>query len=240
MSEIKPQIVIHGYEGYHNEKSYEVNLKKNAYKDLSTICIVPTRGQVPAKVVQSWMGLMSPMNQPFIRMFGLAMEVGAAYSSIIEQILEQPELSKFKYILTLEEDNCPPPDGLLRLYENMDKYDIIGGLYWTKGIDGKPMCYGKPDVFPVNFAPFMPEPDTITRCNGLGMGFTLFKLDLFKNPKLKKPFFETVQNYTPGVGIQAYTQDLKFFENAGRLGYKFACDSRVKVGHYDFANDQMW
>lgn len=240
MSEIKPQIVIHGFEGYHNEKTYEDNLKKNAYKDLSTICIVPTRGSVTAKVVQSWMGLMTPMNQKFVRMFAIGMEVGAAYSTTIEQILAHPDLKNWKYILTLEEDNCPPPDGLLKLYENMDKYDVIGGLYWTKGVDGKPMCYGNPSVFPVNFAPFMPEADSVTRCNGLGMGFTLFKTEIFKNPKLPKPYFETVQKYTSGLGIQAYTQDLKFFEEAGRLGYKFACDSRVKVGHYDFENDQMW
>lgn len=236
----KPQIVIHSNEGYHNSITDDKNLVKNSYKDLSTICIVPTRGVVPAKVVQSWMGLMPPMNQKFIRMFAIGMEVGSAYSETIQTIIEHPELSKFKYILTLEEDNTPPPDGLLRLYENMDKYDVIGGLYWTKGVDGKPMCYGKPDVFPLNFVPFMPEPESVTRCNGLGMGFTLFKMEIFKNKKLPKPFFETVQKYTPGEGTSMYTQDLKFFENAGKLGYKFACDSRVRVGHYDYENDQMW
>ncbi len=238
--DIKPQIIVNGMEGYHNSIVDEENLKKNAYKDLSTICIVPTRGQIPAKVVQSWMGLMTPMNQKFVRMFAIGMEVGKAYSETIEAILAHPDLSKWKYILTLEEDNTPPPDGLLRLYDHMDKYDVIGALYWTKGIEGKPMCYGKTDVFPKGFAPFMPDADTITPCNGLGMGFTLFKLDIFKNKKLPKPFFETVQRYTPGQGVQGYTQDLKFFENAGKLGYKFACDSRVKVGHYDYENDQMW
>jgi len=240
MSDVKPQIVIENLQGFHNSQDYEVNAKKNSYKDLSTICIVPTRGVIPAKVVQSWMGMMSPMNQKFTRIFMIGMEVGAAYSLAIEQILAHPELSKWKYILTLEEDNCPPPDGLLKLYEHMDKYDVIGGLYWTKGVDGKPMCYGDPNVFPMNFAPFMPQPENVTRANGLGMGFNLFKLDMFKNPKMPKPFFQTTQQYTPGVGVQAYTQDLKFFEEAGKLGYKFACDSRVKVGHYDFANDQMW
>jgi len=240
MSQIKPQIVVMGNEGYHNQQVYEENLHKHAYRDLSTICIVPTRGTIPAKIVQWWMSLMTPMNQPFYRHFALGMEVGAAYSQTIEQILADPNLSKFKYILTLEEDNAPPPDGLLKLYENMDKYDAIGGLYWTKGVDGKPMCYGKPDIFPMNFAPFMPEPETVTRCNGLGMGFTLFKMDIFKNPKLPKPFFETVQKITRDKGIENYTQDLKFFENAGKLGYKFACDSRVRVGHYDFENDHMW
>jgi hypothetical protein len=72
------------------------------------------------------------------------------------------------------------------------------------------------------------------------MGFTLFKMEIFKNKKLQKPFFETTQKYHPTQGVQNYTQDLKFFENAGKLGYRFACDSRVKVGHYDIENDQMW
>lgn len=240
MSDVKPQIVIPNLEGYHNSQDYETNMRKNAYRDLSTICIVPTRGNISAKVVQSWMGLMSPMNQKFTRIFMIGMEVGAAYSAAIEQILAHPELSKWKYILTLEEDNCPPPDGLLKLYDGMEEFDAIGGLYWTKGTDGKPMCYGNPNAFPLNFVPFMPKPETIERCNGLGMGFTLFKLDMFKNPKMPKPFFVTKQEYIPGQGVQSYTQDLKFFEEAGKLGYKFACDSRVKVGHYDAANDMMW
>jgi len=239
MAEIKPQIIFQG-QGFHNTIPYEENSKKHKYRDLTTICIIPTRGKIPAKIVQYWMGLMSPMNHMFIRTFVIGMEIGKAYSETIENILQHPQLSKFKYILTLEEDNAPPQDGLNLLYENMDKYDVIGGLYWTKGVDGKPMCYGRTDVFPVNFAPFMPDPDKVTPCNGLGMGFTLFKLDIFKNPKLPRPFFETVQSYTPGVGIQSYTQDLRFFENAGKLGYKFACDPRVKVGHYDYDNDQMW
>lgn len=240
MSDVKPQIIIENLEGYHNSQPHDVNARKNAYKDQSTICIVPTRGVIAAKVVQSWMGLMSPMNQKFTRIFMIGMEVGAAYNAAIEQIIAHPELSKWKYILTLEEDNCPPPDGLLKLLDNIGDYDVVGGLYWTKGVDGKPMCYGDPNVFPVNFAPFMPNPESITRANGLGMGFNLFKLDLFKNSKMPRPFFKTVQEYKEGVGVSAYTQDLKFYEDAGKLGYKFACDARVKVGHYDLQNDCMW
>jgi hypothetical protein len=133
-----------------------------------------------------------------------------------------------------------PPDGLLKLYENMDKYDAIGGLYFTKGEFGQPMCYGNPQNPITNFIPFLPQPESVTRCYGLGMGFTLFKMDMFKDKKLPKPFFKTVQKYEPGKGVQAYTQDLKFFEEAGKLGYKFACDSRVKVGHYDVNADRYW
>lgn len=230
--------------GQHNkdlEKSINRLKKSNSYKDLSTIIICPTRGQIPAKIVQTWMGLMKPMNQKVIGpIFGIGMEVGESYNNMIESILANPELSKFKYILTIEEDNAPPVDGLLKLYENMDQYDVIQGLYWTKGEGGQPMIYGDPKVMPKNFIPQMPKVGEVQEANGLGMGFNLFKLDIFKNPNVPKPWFKTVQELIPGQGARAYTQDLWFYENAAKAGYKFACDNRVLVGHYDYQNDIMW
>jgi hypothetical protein len=241
---IKPQIVVQDHQGIHNA-NFEGTTKRikesRSYEDLSTICIVPCMDYVPSKVVQNWMGLMSAMNQKFIRIFVMNMEVGSAYSETIDNvILSNPELANWKYILTLEHDNMPPPDGLLKLYESIKNYDAVGGIYFTKGPMGQPMCYGKPDVYPSNFIPFIPEPDSVTRCNGLGMGFTLFRMEMFKDRRLPRPLFETVQEYIPGQGARAYTQDLKFFEEAGKLGYKFACDSRVRVGHYDVKEDIIW
>jgi hypothetical protein len=183
-------------------------------------------------VVQNWRGLMMPMNQKVTWIFVTDMEVGAAYSSTIEQILSHPDLSTWKYVLTLEHDNLPPPDGLLRLYDYSEDYDAIGGLYFTKGYGGQPMCYGNMQDG-LNFAPFLPGPDLVVPCRGLGMGFTLFQLKMFKDKRLPQPLFQTVQNYEHGKGGQSYTQDLWFFQNAGRFGYRFACDARVKVGHYD-------
>lgn len=241
---VKPQIIMDDYRGgYHNrdlEKSRERLSQAKTYKDLSTICIIPTRGVIHYKVVQSWMNLMVPMNQKFLRMFVAGLEVGDAYNSAVELILANPELSKWKYILTLEEDNCPPPDGLLKLYENMDKVDVVQGLYWTKGEGGQPMIYGDPQSIPLSFVPQIPLIDQLQICNGLGMGFDLFKLDIFKDPKVQRPFFKTMQEHTPGVGTKVMTQDLYFFENIHRLGYKVGCDNRIKVGHYDSANDITW
>ncbi len=236
-----PQIIIESRAGLHNTNSETLGrlIKGNTYKDLSTVCIVPTRGMIPAKVVQSWMSFISPMNQKFTRIFVIGMEVGEAYSAAVAQILEHPELSKWKYLLTLEEDNLPPPDGLLKLYENVEKYAAIGGLYWTKGEGGQPMIYGDPNDPELNFRP-QPPTKEIQECNGLGMGFTLFKLDLFKDPKIEKPWFKTLQEFTPGVGAHIMTQDLYFFEKIRKLGYKVACDTRVKVGHYDVGMDVVW
>lgn len=240
---MKTQLIGQDYRGLNNTNLQETikRLKKGkVYRDLSTICIVPTRGMISAKVVSSWEMLMKPMNQKFIKIFAQGYEVGQAYNESIAGILAHPILSKWKYILTLEDDNMPPPDGLLKLYENMDKFDVIGGLYFTKGEGGQPMIYGDPLDKKFSFRPQVPRVDMLQPANGLGMGFNLFKMNMFKDKKLEKPWFKTEQEITPGKGARSYTQDLYFYEKAGKLGYNFACDTRVKVGHYDSLTDTIW
>lgn len=232
-----PQIIVGGIDGHHNQQSVERVENGNAYKDLSTVCVVPTRGTVPARAVETWMGLMAPMNQPFVRVFVSGMEVGAAYDEAFHMILEHPVLKDWKYVLTLEEDNLPPPDGLLRLYESVGDYAAVGGLYWTKGEEGQPMIYGRPGELPM-FAPRPPEPDTVMECNGLGMGFTLFRLDAFRD--MERPYFKTLQEWSPEEGARAYTQDLYAFERLRDAGHKVACDTRVKVGHLDPRTGIVW
>jgi hypothetical protein len=242
---MKPAVVIENLSlGVHNanlKKTLERLEKGRTYEDLSTVIICPTRGMIPDRVVQAWMGLMRPMNQKVIGpIFFRGYEVGEAYNMAFNFVLSNPELSKWKYVLTIEEDNLPPPDGLLKLYESMDKYDVVGGLYWTKGEGGQPMIYGDPVIEPVNFIPQKPIPDTVMPASGLGMGLNLWKLDMFKDARLPRPWFVSRQEYTPEHGAVSYTQDLHFYEKAGKLGYKFACDTRVKVGHLDPVSDVIW
>jgi hypothetical protein len=61
------------------------------------------------------------------------------------------------------------------------------------------------------------------------MGFTLFRLSLFKDERLRRPWFKTLAG-KEGVG----TQDLQFWGNARQFGYRCAVDTRVLVGHYDY------
>lgn len=242
---MKPAVVVENLNlGLHNadlQATVDRLNKGKTYQDLSTIIICPTRGLISDRVVQSWMGMIRPMNQKVIGpIFIRGYEVGEAYNIAVDMILANPELSKWKYMLTVEEDNMPPPDGLLKLYENMDEFDVIGGLYWTKGEGGQPMIYGDPKVEPMNFIPQVPQFDTLQPANGLGMGFNLWKISMFKDEKLPRPWFRTLNEYVPGQGARSYTQDLYFFEQAGKLGYRFACDTRVKVGHYDVNTDVVW
>ena len=224
--------------GWHNQRFDETRerlLKGGSYKDLSTVWVVPTRdGKLDAKVVSALVALQRPMNQPCVGPIFLSnMEIGDAYNQAIEMILADANLSKFKYLLTVESDNLPPSDGLIRLYEGIQKYDGVGGLYYTNGEGGQPMIYGDPKVLPRNFIPQVPLPDTLQHCNGLGCGFNLFRLEMFK--KMPKPWFRTVQE--KGA---CFSQDLWFYNNAAGHGFKFACDTRIKVGHYDAANNMVW
>src|SRR5437870_13126584 len=116
MSEIKtiPKEFIYDDIGEHNgqlENSIGRIIEGNTYRDLSTIWITPTRGNLKPRVVSSWIGLMRPMNQPFIGpIFGENDEVGVAYQKLFDMILNHSELSKCSYILTIEQDNLPPSD----------------------------------------------------------------------------------------------------------------------------------
>ena len=226
--------IDYGWHNSHLSQSIERLQRGQTYKDLSTVWITPTRGQLKPKVVSSWMALMRPMNQPFLGpLFYEGMEVGEAYQKAFEMVLDHPELGKWKYILTVEEDNLPPSDGLLKLYESIKEYDCVAGLYWTKGEQGQPMIYGDPSVLPMNFVPQLPRPDSLQRCNGLGMGFNLWKIDSMR--RIPKPWFKTIQEVGKG-----FTQDLWFFNEAAKFGYKCACDTRVKVGHLDVQTGMVW
>lgn len=229
-------IYIENYEGKLNtEARYEAWKELGLYRNLSTVWVTPTRGVMGTRVAFSWMNVMGGFNQPLCRMCVEGYEVGKAYNQALIQIFTSPALSKFKYMLTVEEDNTPPADGVLKLYQSIDKYDAVGGLYWTKGEEGVPMIWGDPKE-PYTYVPQPPIKDTVQECNGLGMGFTLFRLDMFKDKGFEfGNWFKTVTE----IG-QVMTQDLYFFKRATELGYKFACDTRVKVGHFDVNSGTIW
>jgi len=184
------------------------------------------------------MKLMKPMNQQTAGpIFAESMKVDVAYESLIEYILSNQHLCRYKYVLTIEEDNMPPSDGLMRLYKSMDKYDVVGGLYWGKGENGFPMIFGDPNV-PNDFKPQKPIANTLQECNGLGMGFNLFKLDMFR--QIPQPWFKTVQERDEhGTGI-GNTQDIYFYKKAKEAGFRFACDTSILVGHYSAKEDIVW
>jgi hypothetical protein len=205
-------------------------IKGNSFRDLSTVWVTPTPDfKLDAQAVfQSWMPLLTPPNQKHQKLCIGRAEVGEAYNAAVEMILR--DAVKWKYLLTVETDNLPPRDGLMKLYESVEKFDVIGGLYWMKGTDGHAHLYGDPSE-PGSYVPQAPRKDTVQACNGLGMGFTLFNVDIFR--KMDGPWFQTGEECT---------QDLFFFEKARTAGLnlRVGCDTRVKVGHIDFQTREIW
>jgi hypothetical protein len=243
---MEPQIILPQEEGEDSginnkelKKSIERVAKSNMYEDLSTVIICPTRGMFPTRVVQSWMKMQNPLNQTvYGPIFAEHMKVDTAYNALIKYILGHEYLSKCKYILTIEEDNLPPVDGLLKLYESMNEYDAVSGLYWGKGDNGFPMIFGDPEKGPLDFAGQTPKQGEVQHCNALPMGFTLFKTEMFKN--IEDPWFETLEGVSEKGIPQRMTQDIYFYRKAAKQGYKFAVDNRVLVGHFDAKNDRVW
>lgn len=227
--------------GLHNqqlEQSRERIIKGGTWKHQRIAVVIPAGASIPAKVALSHWNLLFPPNNGVVRILAQGLEVGEAYSTAIAQILADPNLSQWEYLLTIEHDNVPPADGVLKLVAQMEKHPelaCIGGLYWTKGEGGVPQIWGDPTDPVLNFRPQPPRPGELVECCGTGMGFNLWRLSMFEDKKLRQPWFKTIAG-TEGIG----TQDLYAWADFRKHGYRCAIDCSVLVGHYDSQTDICW
>jgi hypothetical protein len=222
--------------GYHNgdlARSTARVIETGTWKRQRVIVIMPAADTIPTRVALAHWSLAFPPNQSVHRMLAVGCEVGDAYSTAISEIVAHPELSQWEYILTIEHDNMPPPDGLVRLIKRMEthpEYSCIGGLYWCKGPDGCAHIWGDPTDPVLNFRPQPPRANELVECCGTSMGFNLWRMSLFKDERLRRPWFKTLDG-SEGIGIG--TQDLYFWGDARKYGYRCAVDCGVLVGHHD-------
>ena len=238
----KPELVIQDWGGAHNadlKKTRARLIKGASWKRQRIVVILPADQMISTKVALSHWNLAFPPNNGVVRILAQGMEVGEAYSSAIEQVIAHPELGKWEYILTIEHDNMPPADGILKLLEGMEshpEFACIGGLYFTKGEGGVAQIWGDPKDPIQNFRPQPPDPNGgLVECCGTGMGFNLWRMSLFRDPKLRKPWFVT---HTKDGAVS--TQDLYAWGDFRKHGYRAAIDCGVRVGHWDQATETAW
>jgi hypothetical protein len=234
----------------------------STFADNSTVLVVPTRGvrgedgilrpMLHRRVVESWQQMATPMNQKRGFFYAFGDEVGHAYNNLIHVILEHPELSKWKYVMTMEDDNIIPADAHVRLLESINfdgGFDAVSGIYFTKGPIAMPMAYGDPDErLRTGAIDFKPRDiraalggGHIMRVNGIAMGCALWRMDLFR--EIPAPWFVNVAEVVAdgrGVALEHATQDLYFCRRATEAGKRFAVDFRVKVGHLDIETDVVY
>jgi hypothetical protein len=219
-------------------------IQNGTWKKQRVVVVIPSGPMIPAQVYLSHVNLMFAPNQPVFRMMALGTEVGDAFSTAIEQILSHPEISTWEYILTIEHDNIPPPDGVLKLIARMEErpeFACIGGLYWTKGEGGVPQIWGDITDPVQNYRPQAPDPQGgLVESWGTGMGFNLWRISMFRELASKKgaqPWFKTLASAEDGIG----TQDLAFWGRIAKPnGYRCAIDCGVKVGHFDHGAGISW
>ena len=243
MKPFKPQLLIQNLETIGRNNGAPAATRSRIERSASwrrqrIIRVKPTDRDIPAKVAETHENLVYPPNNGVVRMLAAGMEVGEAYSIAVEQILSHPELAEWEYMLTIEHDNMPPADGVLRLIERMEanpRFACIGGLYFIKGHNGPAQIWGDPKDPVLNFRPQLPDPNGgLIECCGTGMGFNLWRLKMFRDKRLRRPWFVTQRE--GGVS----TQDLYFWADARKYGYRCAVDCSVKVGHYDKEADEVW
>jgi hypothetical protein len=235
-------LIVQDFGGAHNGNLTQTRarlIRGASWKKQRIIVVIPAGASIPAKVSLSHWNLIFPPNQGIVRILAQGLEVGEAYSTAIDQVLAHPDLGTWEYLLTLEHDNCPPSDGVLKLAERLEGHPelaCVGGLYFTKGEGGVAQIWGDPKDPVLNFRPQLPDPDGgLVECCGTGMGFNLWRLSMFKDVRLNRPWFRTIAG-KEGVG----TQDLHFWGDARKYGYRCAIDCSVKVGHYDSVTDIVW
>lgn len=218
-------------------------IKGGSWKKQRIVVVIPADSKIPAKCALAMWNLIFPPNQPVVRILAVGCEVGHAYSAAIEQILAHPDLSQFEFLATIEMDNAPPSDGIIHLIEQMEahpEFSAISGSYFTKGFGGVWQGWGDPSDPTPNFRPQVPEPGKCKEVLGLGMGFCLYKMSMFKDQRLPRPLFKTKAD-SGGCG----TQDLMFWAEARKYGYRCAVACDCKVGHHDLEGkfgpaDTMW
>ena len=121
--------------------------------------------------------------------------------------------------------------------------DAVGGLYRTKSDPSMYMAFGDVnsgvlDFRPLNVADAEAE-GRIVEVNGLAMGCTLWRKDLFG--KVTKPWFRTINGSEEDGPEASYTQDLYFARKAKEEAQaRFAVHCGVSVGHLDVATGQVY
>lgn len=233
------QLVVQDFAGFWNGEFEQgrsrVHIGKS-WKRQRIIVVIPSGESLPAKVALSIWNLGFPPNNPVMRILAMGMEVGEAYSNAIEGILAEPSLADWEYVLTCEHDNLARPNSVLKLLERMEEHPelhCISGLYFMKGEGGYPQIWGDPNDPLMNFRPQRPVNGELVECCGVGMGFALWRLSMFRDSRLPRPLFKTEQ-------FPQMSQDLAFWANARPLGYRCAVSCDVKIGHLDSATGIVW
>lgn len=138
--------------------------------------------------------------------------VADAYNEAVKTALREGA----NYILTIEDDTFPPPDGLVKLLEH--NLDIVGGWYPMRSA----VYQGAPIILRGGNRQDLKPDGELHEVYTIPQGFTLFKTDVFR--VIEPPWFVTTAHLT---------QDSYFSQLAREAGFKLWIDTDIRCKHID-------
>jgi len=126
---------------------YNTEIKKSNYEPVKRILVAtPTLGSVRMEWVQSRYGQIIPTNWGMVMytqymnsFIPLRYNIPDAKNIIVKAAIEK----NFEWLLLIEDDTMPPPDGFVKINQHMKNGDVpvVSGLYYTKSSPSEPLIY---------------------------------------------------------------------------------------------------
>ena len=188
----------------------KTQIKKSPYVPVQRILIAtPTLGTVRMEWVAARYGQIVPTNwgmvmyTQFMNSFiPLQYTIPDAQNIIVKQALD----NNFEWLLLIEDDTMPPPDGFIKINEYMrkGKYPVVSGLYYTKSSPSEPILYrGRGSSFYGDW-----ELGDKVWVDGVPTGFLLI------NCKLLKVMWDEAEEYLAGD-----IKTRRIFENPAKVWF---------------------
>lgn len=143
-----------------------------------------------------------------------------------EEAAKEALKGDFDYLYQIDDDMICPDDLFERLVRH--NVDIVAPLAFSRNPPHNPVCYSclegwdpvaQKEYFINHVIKNYPK-DELFRCDAVGFGAALIKVDVLR--KMKAPYFMS----TTGTG-----EDIFFCYNAAKFGAKIYMDSSTKLGH---------
>jgi hypothetical protein len=199
---------------------------EQAFHDRRIFVVCPTRNKLDPEVQESWNDLLWPQNAVHHLKFAKGWEVGQAYDTLVKVIRDSKDYGEFPYILTIEDDNLPPRDGVEKLLQVMESgpWDAVAGLYHTKDPRRTPLVLGdvegykktgRQDFSPIDVSK-IPQGQRTVEVLAVPMGFTLWRMSFFRD--VPEPWYLTTQGMV-GLGGGKYVsiEEFELLWHSGKI-----------------------
>lgn len=209
-----------------NTKS-SVHLSPKQFHPNFLLVGIPSRGMVSCEFVSALLTQGDPLNMTIKYRFEIGGEVGESRNRLVQYALKIGA----EYILFIDDDVILPSNCFNKLvYWAKKGHDVVSGVYYSKQIPPQPLIFkGRGNGYFSNWK----VGDLIDDADGIGMGITLIKTEIFK--KLSKPWYKSVVNKKEKGVDQLFSIDesLYFCDKLKNDGIKILVDTGIQGIHFD-------